>query len=567
MEILKIENFDFTYPLKDKKALNNINLSVREGDFILLCGKSGCGKSTLLRNLKPSLAPHGEKQGEILYCNKPINKLDLRTEASEIGYVLQNPDNQIVTDKVWHELAFGMESLGYKSEIIRVRVAEMASYFGIESWFYKKTTDLSGGQKQLLNLASIMTMNPKVLILDEPTSQLDPIAASEFLETIKKINLDLGTTIILSEHRLEEVFEMADNVIVMEHGNIIANTYPSNIAKELNNINSEFIKALPTATRIYMSVSKRISNECPINIRDGRRWLKKYCSLNNVCSIDKKNDDFEDNNVKKDTIIELKDVWFKYEKNTPDVIKGLSIKISEGEVFSVVGGNGVGKSTTISVMSGINKPYRGKVYYKAKNILKYKAKELFYNNLGVLPQNPQCLFVKKTVMLDLLESLDGIKISKDNKNEKILEVSNVLGINKILKMHPYDLSGGEMQKVALAKILLLEPKVIILDEPTKGIDNIYKNKLIDILSMLKSQGKTIIIVTHDIEFAAQISDRCAMFFDGNIVSLGKPKEFFSENNFYTTAASKISRGIFKNTVTCNQIINCLNENNKEKCSN
>lgn len=186
MEILKIENFDFTYPLKDKKALNNINLSVREGDFILLCGKSGCGKSTLLRNLKPSLAPHGEKQGEILYCNKPINKLDLRTEASEIGYVLQNPDNQIITDKVWHELAFGMESLGYKSEIIRVRVAEMASYFGIESWFYKKTTDLSGGQKQLLNLASIMTMNPKVLILDEPTSQLDPIAASEFLETIKK---------------------------------------------------------------------------------------------------------------------------------------------------------------------------------------------------------------------------------------------------------------------------------------------------------------------------------------------------------------------------------------------
>ena len=558
MEILKIENFYFTYPLKDKKVLNNINLNVKEGDFILLCGKSGCGKSTLLRNLKPSIAPHGEKKGEILFYNKPIDKLDLKAEASEIGYVLQNPDNQIVTDKVWHELAFGMESLGYKSEIIRVRVAEMASYFGIENWFYKKTTDLSGGQKQLLNLASIMTMNPKVLVLDEPTSQLDPIAASEFLQTIKKINSDLGTTIILSEHRLEEIFRMADNVIVMEDGNIIANTNPSNIAKTLSSTNNEFVQALPTATRIYMSASKKMLDKCPITIKDGRRWLKDYCNLNNICSRDKETDDFENSNLKKDAVIKLKDVWFKYEKNSPDVIKGLSLNISEGEVFSIVGGNGVGKSTTISVMSGINKPYRGKVYYKDKDISKYKPKELFYNNLGVLPQNPKCIFVKKTVKLDLLEALEGIKFSKDDKNEKILEISDILGISEMLKMHPYDLSGGEMQKVALAKILLLEPKVIILDEPTKGIDNIYKNKLIDILIMLKSQGKTIIIVTHDIEFAAQISDRCGMFFDGNIVSLGKPKEFFSENNFYTTAASKISRGIFKNNVTCSEVVNSLN---------
>ena len=220
---LQIRELTFAYPGEEKRALNHVNLTVEEGEFLVLCGRSGCGKSTLLTHLKTPLTPHGKRKGEVLFKGTPLQEMSNREQSSKIGYVLQNPDNQIVTDKVWHELAFGLESLGCPNQEIRIRVAEMASYFGIQDWFYKNVADLSGGQKQLLNLASIMAMHPELLVLDEPTSQLDPIAASDFLETVKKINRDLGTTIIMTEHRLEEVFPSADRVVVI----CLLYTYPS----------------------------------------------------------------------------------------------------------------------------------------------------------------------------------------------------------------------------------------------------------------------------------------------------------------------------------------------------
>ena len=558
MEIIKIRDFSFTYPMSTKKALNNINIDIEEGDFILLCGKTGCGKSTLLRHLKNSLVPHGEKEGIITYKGVEIDKLDRRVDASEIGYVLQSPDNQIVTDKVWHELAFGMESLGYDSDTIRVRVAEMASYFGIENWFYKKTTELSGGEKQILNLAAIMTMNPKVLILDEPTSQLDPIAAMEFLQTVKKINLDLGITVILSEHRLEEVFTMADRVIVMSLGKVLANTEPRKIAQEISSSRDDIMTMLPTTVKLFMKVkgdSDDVS-KCPISIRDGRRWLGNYCRFLNIDNRISNTFSKEDSK-EKDILLKLDNVWFKYEKDGRDIIKNLSLNIEEGEIFSIVGGNGTGKSTTISIMAGINRPYKGKILYKNKKIESYKSKELFYKNIAVLSQNPDSIFVKKTVKLDLFEVLDGVKISKEEKKKNVDKIVRLLEIENILDMHPYDLSGGEKQKAALGKILLLEPKLLILDEPTKGIDNFYKGKIIKILKDLKEKGTTIVIVTHDVEFAAEVSTRCGMFFDGNVISMGEPIKFFSENNFYTTSANKISRDILGNIVTYKDILNSI----------
>lgn len=556
MGIISIRDFSFTYPMKKEKALDSINIDINEGDFILLCGNTGCGKSTLLRNLKSSLTPHGKKEGIITYKGMKIDKLDRRVEATEIGYVLQSPDDQIVTDKVWHELAFGMESLGYDSDTIRVRVAEMASYFGIENWFHKKTTELSGGEKQILNLASIMTMNPKVLILDEPTSQLDPIAAMEFLQTIRKINLDLGITIILSEHRLEEVFTMADKVIVMSNGKILSYTEPTNITNEISGAKDDIIDLLPTTLKLFMKVKNDSlkQSKCPISIRDGRRWLSEYCRKFNIGLGGYIKETVRNNINIKEIILELNDIWFKYEKDGRDIIKNLSLKIYKGEVFTIVGGNGTGKSTTISIMSGVNEPYKGKVLYKNKKINSYKSKELFYKNIAVLSQNPDSIFVKKTVKLDLFEVLDGVKISKEEKARKVNEITKLLEIEDILDTHPYDLSGGEKQKAALCKILLLEPEVLILDEPTKGIDNFYKKKIIKILKGLKEKGVTIVIVTHDIEFAAEVSSRCGMFFDGNIISIEEPTKFFSENNFYTTSANKISRGILEEAVTYEEII-------------
>ncbi len=582
MEIFKIRDLIFKYPLKDTPALRGVNLSINQGEFIVICGKSGCGKSTLLRQLKTTLTPHGQRDGEVLFNSKPIEEISMRTQAADIGYVLQSPDNQIVTDKVWHELAFGLESLGYDNNTIRLRVAEMASFFGIQTWFMRNVTELSGGQKQLLNLASIMAMQPKVLILDEPTSQLDPIAARDFLETIKKINRELGITIIMSEHHLEEVFNMADRVIVMENGEIIADDKPTLVGKKLKEMNHNMFISMPSAMKIYSKVENDLT--CPITVRDGRNWIDRLLNEKEVnhTEVQGKIIESEDKNqniiisgdnlslkksilkkrseINSDIAIRLKDVWFKYDKNEPDVIKDLSLEIKKGQFHCIVGGNGTGKTTALSIISGINKHYRGKVEIFGKDIKKYNSMELFRNRLAVLPQNPQVLFVKKSVELDLYEALSGLKLTKEEKLKRVSKIASLVEIENLLLMHPYDLSGGEQQRAALAKVLLLEPQILLLDEPTKGIDGHFKIKLANILRKLQSDGMTIVMVSHDIEFCAEYADKCSLFFDGNIVTSDTTNKFFSGNSFYTTAANRISRHVFKNAVTCEDVIKLCQEN-------
>lgn len=557
MEIINIKDLSFTYPNSEEKALNNVSLSINDGDFIVVCGESGCGKTTLLKLIKREIAPAGEIEGEILYMGKNISELDDRTAAGEIGYVMQNPEMQIVTDKVWHELAFGLENLGVPSGTIRRRVAEMASYFGIQNWFRRKTSDLSGGQKQLLNLAAIMVMQPKILILDEPTSQLDPIAASDFIATVKKLNRELALTVILVEHRLEEVFSMADKVAVMEKGSVIVYDEPAAVGEKLREVrqNSNMLLGLPSSIRIFNGLN--INAKCPVTVKEGREFLSNnFKNTVNTISIDCKEFDGE-------PVVNLKNVWFRYERSLPDVLRGVELTSYKGEVLSILGGNGAGKTTMLRVLSGQNRAYRGDVLINGKKIAKYSQNELYHCNVAFLPQNPQEVFLKMSVREDFNEVAKAMGYTKDEKEKSILEITDRLGISHLLDKHPYDLSGGEQQKAALAKILLLKPKILLLDEPTKGIDAYSKHILGGILSDLKAQGMTVIMAVHDVEFAAEYSDRCALFFDGEIISEDTPNTFFSENNFYTTSASKISRHMYKNTVLCREVTELCKINEKK----
>lgn len=563
MEILRVDGLKFSYPNQLKKALNNINFSIDEGDFVLICGESGCGKSTLLRHLKPELSPHGQVSGDIYYYSQKINDYSSKQLASEIGYVLQNPDSQIVTDKVWHELAFGLENMGLDTQSIRLRVAEMASFFGIQGWFRKNVNDLSGGQKQLLNLASIMAMQPKILILDEPTSQLDPIAAKDFIDTLVRINKELSTTIIMTEHNLEDIYSVCDKVIVMEDGKVICNDTNYKVADILSgDKNHKMFKSLPTPSKIYNQLNGYLecASKSPLTVKDCRQWLNDSMDEVTITKLDDTETEINIDEKDREIAIELKDVYFQYNKISEPTIRDLSFKVYKGEIYSILGGNGTGKSTTLSLVARQRKPQRGKIFINNIEMKKYNNKSLYENNLALLPQNPQSLFVFETVREDLEEVL--ILQNKDRKyiDKGVKRVSKLLDIEHLLEHHPYDLSGGELQRAGMAKVMLLNPKIILLDEPTKGLDAYCKEEIGKMLMKLRDMGVTIVVVSHDIEFSARYSDRCAMFFDGSIVSEGTPKEFFLGNNFYTTVSNRIARNIFEDTLIYEDVVSLCKKN-------
>lgn len=547
MEILSIKDLTFSYPNKENFALQNVNLSINSGDFVVVCGQSGSGKTTLLRMLKKEIAPHGEKQGAVYYKGEDVEKLDDKISAQKIGFVFQKPDQQIVTDKVWHELAFGLESLGYDSDYIRLRVGEMANYFGITSLFRKKTTELSGGQKQLMNLASVMAMSPDVIILDEPTSQLDPITANDFITTLKKINDELGLTVIIIEHRLQEVFPIADKVAVMEDGKVICYDTPRNVCEKLSN--HPMSQGFPSAVRIWQKSG--IKGECPLTVKEGRNFINLNFSERKL--------PLRNTIPNTEDIITLKDVFFRYEKGGNDILSGTNLSIKKGEHFCILGGNGSGKTTTLKILAGLLKPYRGKVIIDNNKMTKKTTAD--FNRLGVamLPQNPESVFLKSRVIDDYTELCKIKGIEKLDYEYKINSVAEKLGIKDLLENHPYDLSGGEIQKCALGKVLISKPKILLLDEPTKGVDAYSKLSLSQILQEIKSDGVTIITVTHDVEFASIVADRCGLFFDGEVLSSLVPQEFFSKNNFYTTASSRISRDKFANAVTVDDVVSLIKE--------
>ncbi len=551
MEQIAVRGLNFSYPESGGACLKNINLSVDKGDFVLLFGKSGCGKSTFLKQLKPSIAPFGKRSGTVTLDGKEIETLSQRDESSRIGYVSQDPDNQIVTDKVWHELAFGLESLGYGSETIRLRVAEMSSFFGIQGWFFKPVIDLSGGQKQILNLASVMVMQPEILLLDEPTSQLDPVAASGFIRMLKKINDELGVTILISEHRLEEVLPVCSRTLFMEDGAIRLDTEPGGIGGAMKKAGSDMYAALPACVKIYAEFN---GGETPVTVKETKYWLERHVRPR----MPKPHVDAP--SASGEFAVVLRDIWFRYDRKSEDAVKGASCNVPKGVLYSIVGGNGVGKSTLLSVIGGVRQPYRGKVFLLGRELSRIRAKERYRGLLGFLPQDPRSLFRRNTVRKDLEEMAESVFPSRQGAKDHLERAVDFFQLEPLLERHPYDLSGGEQECAALAKVLLTEPQILLLDEPTKGIDAVFKEKLSGLLTALKKAGKTIILVSHDIDFCAACSDFSALMFNGEILAENPTGKFFAGNGFYTTSANRIARGVFPDALTCEDVIRLCREN-------
>lgn len=543
----EIRELTFSYPGAERPQLDSVSLNIERGSYTVVCGRSGSGKTTLLRHLKTVLTPYGERSGEVLLDGVPLGEVSQREQAEKVGYVMQNPDDQIVTDKVWHELAFGLESLGCSQTVMRSRVAEMACYFGIQDWFHREVAILSGGQKQLLNLASIMAMHPQVLILDEPTSQLDPIAASDFLNTVRKINLELGTTVILTEHRLEDIFPYADRAVVLEEGKVIADGSPRSIGRQLWESSAPMFAAMPTPVRVFYGAGGE--GDSPLTVREGRKWLSE-CFPQGAAVRELPAKETPKSGEK--PALEAKELWFRYERESPDVLRGVSLRVYPGTLHAIVGGNGAGKSTALKAFAGLIKPYRGKVTVLGKPLDKYRPGELYKGGIAMLPQDPRGLFSYTTLEQELEEMTPD--------RERIAEAARICQVEALLKSHPQDLSGGEQQRAALAKVLLTEPKVLLLDEPTKGIDSFFKERLAGILTQLRDRGIAIVLVSHDVEFCARYADFVSMFFDGQILTTDSPRQFFGGNSFYTTAANRMSRHVFSMAVTGEDVVELVEKN-------
>lgn len=532
MESYSLKNVSFSYPEATEKALDGITLSVEAGGFLVLFGISGGGKSTLLRLLKTALAPHGLLSGQIDFFGQELAQIDSRTQAEKIGFVSQSPDNQIVCDKVWHELAFGLESLGAPQSTIRSRVAEISAFFGIEEWFSRDVKELSGGQKQLLVLASVMVMNPDVLILDEPTSQLDPIAASEFAGMLARINRELGTTVILAEHRLEEVIPYASQAAVIDKGRLLCIGTPGGIGQRLAESRHPMLAAMPASVRLWAALDGE-STPCPVTVRDGKDFFLHYAAVHAFTEYRKAPPAFGA------SVLSAEKVWFRYEREENDVVKGLSFTLHSGEFYALLGGNGAGKSTVLKLLSGICTPQRGTISCDEK--------------IGVLVQDPQSLFVQKTVAEDL-SSVFPPHTPRNEMADRLRSVCALCGIAHLQGRHPFDLSGGEMQRAALAKILLTDPSVLLLDEPTKGMDAAFKRRFAAILRQLLNNGHAVLMVSHDVEFCAEYADTLGLLFDGSVTAAGAPCDILSDNHFYTTAVNRMVKPLLPHTVTVNGVL-------------
>lgn len=529
MAVIKLENVSFTYPDASKPAIRNLSFEVEKGQFIVLFGSSGSGKSTLLRLLKKEIQPAGKLTGDLFINGMPIN--EETGIMTEVGFVFQDPENQVVAEDVLHELVFGLENIGLSTNEMRSRAAEMVNYFGMEPLLHRKTYELSGGKKQQVNLASVLLMQPEILLLDEPTAQLDPVSAREFLDMLARLNEEFGMTIILAEHRLEEVFTMADKIVMLDKGQIVKEGEPRDILRAL--WKTPFKKYVPSIPSLFLKMEGK--GDLPLTVKEGRNWIQAYTVRNKEVTI-KRNRGEEIFNVKGST--------FYYDIDQEVVLKELDFRLKKGEIYALLGGNGSGKSTFLKLLAGLLKPKQGKITFYGQPLKAWKNHDIV-KKIGYMPQDPKLFFAHDSLEKEMQALLKQWGIPDKKLAEDLLVR---FGISHLKQKHPYDLSGGEIQKAALACLLLRKPEVLLLDEPTKGLDPISKETFGKTLLELNQEGTTIVMATHDVEFAAVYASKCGMMFQGKITSEEIPENFFSGNFFYTTMIQRLFRHIPGNQI-------------------
>ena len=565
MESVEWREVTFHYPDDAAPALSRISLLVRAGEFVVLGGPTGSGKTTLLRLLKREVSPGGRMSGRILLGGNPIEQLQPRDAAASIGLVMQHPDNQLVVDTVEHELSFGMENLGMPRSLMQRRMAEVTGFFGIEQLLSRQVGGLSGGQKQTINLASVLMLQPRVLLLDEPLAQLDPLAAREVTGMVKRLNEEWGITVIMSEHRLDELLPLADRLIRLENGSVVFDGTPRAFAAEAwRSQDPARLESLPIVTRWALAHSDDAFAEPPLSVKEARRLTEgellkasavahkhpqalaaaaapspEYPQASAAASSAPEHLQPSAALASAAPLLEADGLFYAYSKQDPAVVRGLRWAIRSGDRIALFGGNGSGKSTLLQLLAGLRKPQRGEVKLSGQRLSRLPDADL-YARIGYLAQNPLLHYAHDTLLEDLLHAAD--RAGAAHPREEAERIADRMGLFKLLNRHPHDLSGGERQLGALALLLLGRPQLLLLDEPTKGVDALAKSRLARHLDDAHRDGATLVMATHDVEFAASFASRCSLLFNGEIIADDDPEAFFRGNLFYATPLHRLLHG-------------------------
>lgn len=520
--MIDLSNVTYSYPNSPRLALKEATLTIQAGEFVLVVGASGSGKSTLLRCFN-GLVPHfhgGTIQGRVRVFGRNPIEVGPRGMGDLVGFVFQDPETQFVTERVEDELAFAMENHNLPLTTMRRRIEEVLDQLSIAHLRERRIDTLSGGERQRVSIGSVLTLQPSVLVLDEPTSQLDPQAAEEVLTTLQKLNEDLGLTVIISEHRLERVAQYADRIC-----------YLPGAGKPLLLDESRAVLAqIPLAPPLARLGRALGWTPLPLTIKEARPHageLKRRLKPAKPAA----NGDAGSNGK---PVISVKDVWFRYRET--EALKRVNLSVAGGEFLALMGRNGSGKSTLLKNMVGLLKPDQGQIMVLDQNTKKTALTDIT-RRVGFVPQNPGRLLFKETLADELAFTRGAHNLPLRDPGPLLKQLS----LEEHAHSYPRDLSSGERQRAALAAILAAEPQILLLDEPTRGLDYANKTALLNQLRQLQAQGITIIMATHDVELVARCAGRVVLMGEGEIVVDGPVRAVMTESLVFAPQINKLLR--------------------------
>jgi energy-coupling factor transporter ATP-binding protein EcfA2 len=543
---IDIRNVSYAYEGESETVLSNVSLTVRDGEFVLILGPSGCGKSTLLLLLNGTI-PHtlkGRLEGEASVCGKPVFSTKIASFATEVGMVFQDPEAQIINTRVRDEVCFGLENLCRPAAEILESQREALDFVGLDGFGDRSIFDLSGGQKQRVSIAAVLAARPSLLVLDEPTANLDPAGMAEIFVVLERLNR-AGTTIVMVEHRVDELADRVSRVLMMDRGSIVFDGAPREAFFQRRAAHSEENTVIPTgawfpqACEFALALGDRLGTPVdaagmPLNVDEAVAFADRHVGTAVTTVPPPAPDLARPSAANSKTFLRVSQLGFGYEKDRP-ILSDISFNLGQGEMIALCGRNGSGKTTLARLLMHINAPPRGTIWIEGKDVADLSAREIS-GEIGYVFQNPDHQFVTDRVWDEIAYGLKVRNYADHAIMERVGEVLDIVDLKRYRDRSPFSLSLGERRRLSVATMLVLEPHLLVLDEPTIGQDHERARQLMGLMTRLRERYRTtILMITHDVRLVAEWADRALVIGGGRLLFDGRPEAMFADQTLIAEA--------------------------------